>query len=559
MPATIHAPNLGLSLPEQPFGKDVANRGLFTALASYGGFAQINFCTAEKLPLASLQQQFGAAPGAARLSVSSLMQTDAAAQAGTLLRGQPYLSELAWERGYRHGHKAYSLVGMIHTLAPPKVRELIGEVLLAPVQPWDALVCSSPAVRRCLEVLLDRWQEHLSQRFGGTRAQLPQLPLLPLGVDQAALLDQRTDQRSRDFLRRHLRIAEHDVLVLWLGRLSFFEKAYPQGMFIALQKAAHRCGRRLHFVMAGWFPGGESDHSRYQEAALFHAPDVPVHFLDGKNPEVVRCCWAAADLFLSLVDNPQETFGLAPVEAMAAGLPVVVSDWDGYRYTVSDGEEGFRVPTLAPAYAMQGEELALQHDHGLLTYQDYVGAVAQHVAVDTEAAAAAITRLAEDPALRRRMGEAGRRTVQERFDWPVVARLHHQLYGELAQRRCAAQEPSGFATQHPLRGDPFRDFSSFATTCLGSETELRLAMPLPELQQRLSNLTSLDLRYGHLHASPGDLQRLLVQLQGEEAQFCSLKGLLAAWPVEQHDDLRLSLTWLAKLGCIHWSHPPAAQ
>ena len=158
--------------------------------------------------------------------------------------------------------------------------------------------------------------------------------------------------------------------------------------------------------MAGWFPGGESDYSCYQEAAQCHAPDVLVHFLDGKNPEVVRCCWAAADLFLSLVDNPQETFGLAPVEAMAAGLPVVVSDWDGYRYTVNDGVEGFRVPTLAPAHARQGEELALQHDHGLLTYQDYVGAVAQHVAVDVEAAAVAIARLAEDPALRQRMGEA---------------------------------------------------------------------------------------------------------------------------------------------------------
>ena len=290
----------------------------------------------------------------------------------------------------------------------------------------------------------------------------PQLPLLPLGVDQVALLDQRTDQRSRDFLRRHLRLAEHDVLVLWLGRLSFFEKAYPQGMFIALQKAAHRCGRRLHFVMAGWFPGGESDHSKYQEAALFHAPDVPVHFLDGKNPDVVRCCWAAADLFLSLVDNPQETFGLAPVEAMAAGLPVVVSDWDGYRYTVSDGVEGFRVPTLAPARAKQGEELALQHDHGLLPYQDYVGAVAQHVAVDTEAAAAAIARLAEDPALRQRMGEAGRLTVQKRFNWPVIARLHHQLYAELADRRRAAQESIRLAGSAPVAG---RSFSRFRPVC----------------------------------------------------------------------------------------------
>ena len=55
--------------------------------------------------------------------------------------------------------KAYSLVGMIHTLAPPKVRELIGDVLVAPVQPWDALICTSPAVRECLEGLLDRWQD----------------------------------------------------------------------------------------------------------------------------------------------------------------------------------------------------------------------------------------------------------------------------------------------------------------------------------------------------------------------------------------------------------------
>ena len=290
MRLAIHAPNLGLNLPDQPFGKDVANRGLYTALASYGGFEQISFCTAEQPSLSNLQQHFGAAPGAAQLTCAPLTQAADAVKAGTLLRGQPYLSELAWERGHLHGHKAYSLVGMIHTLAPPKVRELIGEVLVAPVQPWDALICTSPAVRGCIEGLLDRWQSHLSDRFGGTHSPRPQLPLLPLGVDQEGLLEQRSDQRSRKFLRRHLRVAENDVLVLWLGRLSFFEKAYPQGMFIALQKAAQRCGRRLHFVMAGWFPGGDNDHRLYRESAQRYAPDIPVHFLDGKNPEVVRCC-----------------------------------------------------------------------------------------------------------------------------------------------------------------------------------------------------------------------------------------------------------------------------
>ena len=167
-----------------------------------------------------------------RLSLAPLAQSDAPACAGTLLRGQPYLSELAWERAHFHNHQAYSLVGMIHTLAPPKVRQLIGEVLIAPVQPWDALICTSPAVRDCLTGLLDRWYDHLSKRFGGNHHVRPLLPLLPLGVDQQHLLEQRSDYASRSFLRRHLRLEEVDVLVLWIGRF-FFEKAYPQSMFIS--------------------------------------------------------------------------------------------------------------------------------------------------------------------------------------------------------------------------------------------------------------------------------------------------------------------------------------
>ena len=47
--------------------------------------------------------------------------------------------------------------------------------------------------------------------------------------------------------------------------------------------------------------------------------------------------------------------------------------------------------------------------------------MSQHVAVDTDAAAAAIVRLVHDPDLRQSMGNAGRQTVKERFDWPVVA------------------------------------------------------------------------------------------------------------------------------------------
>jgi len=42
-----------------------------------------------------------------------------------------------------------------------------------------------------------------------------------------------------------------------------------------------------------------------------------------------RSAWQAAGVFIALSDKIQETLGLTPLEAMAEGLPVIVSDWDG--------------------------------------------------------------------------------------------------------------------------------------------------------------------------------------------------------------------------------------
>jgi hypothetical protein len=85
--------------------------------------------------------------------------------------------------------------------------------------------------------------------------------------------------------------------------LSFFEKAFPQPMLTALQAAAARTRRRIHFLMVGWFPGRERDQALYAEAAAALAPSVDVRFLDGNDRALVETVWAAADIFLSLVDN----------------------------------------------------------------------------------------------------------------------------------------------------------------------------------------------------------------------------------------------------------------
>ncbi|WP_411675121.1 glycosyltransferase [Cohnella faecalis] len=41
----------------------------------------------------------------------------------------------------------------------------------------------------------------------------------------------------------------------------------------------------------------------------------------------------------------EDGFGLAPLEAMAAGLPVIVSDQTGMKDLVEHGKEGFIVPS----------------------------------------------------------------------------------------------------------------------------------------------------------------------------------------------------------------------
>ena len=473
----LYVPSGIFKTVRNPFGKDTANLGLFQALAVHAGFEELGILThaqvaREDVEAALLRGQ----ASTTRLWMSSILQTAAAERAGAVLRGIPNLSDLAWlRRGV--GDATYSLMGVVHTVAPSGVREQIASCAISPIQPWDALICTSPVVRDAVQRVFEDWGEYLGQRFEGRGRIRPHLPVVPLGVDGTAQVGAADRPGVRLRTREALGIAESDILVLWLGRLSFFEKAYPQAMFRALQEARAATKARIHFVMLGWFPDGEVGRSGYEQAARAYAPDITVHFLDGNEKARVEDLWAGSDIFLSLVDNIQETFGLTPLEAMAAGLPIVASDWDGYRYTIRNGIEGFLVPTLGGPLGAGGL-MSARHVLGIDSYQTYVGTVAQYTAVNIGRAAQAIAQLIESPDLRRRMGAAGRERVRTAFDWPVVARQFRALVEELSEVRKSASADPGLSRRRtpgsPVTGDPFDDFAGFATTTLTSTTKLAL-------------------------------------------------------------------------------------
>ncbi|GAB3485984.1 glycosyltransferase [Nocardiopsis coralliicola] len=91
---------------------------------------------------------------------------------------------------------------------------------------------------------------------------------------------------------------------------------------------------------------------------------------------------------------------LKPVEAMAGGLPVVASDLPALREAVEPGATGLLVPPEDPA-----------------------------------ALADALARLAADPALRTRLGTAGRERIGTDRTWAAAARNYERAYTRLVKRK----------------------------------------------------------------------------------------------------------------------------
>jgi glycosyltransferase involved in cell wall biosynthesis len=124
--------------------------------------------------------------------------------------------------------------------------------------------------------------------------------------------------------------------------------------------------------------GDGPQRQELQELARKLHVDANIAWIGALSPEEVYRMLGVMQALV--VPSRYEAFGLCAAEGMAAGLPVVASAVDGLREVVMDGETGLLVPRQTP-----------------------------------DALADAVNRLLDAPALRERMGQAGRRRVSELF------------------------------------------------------------------------------------------------------------------------------------------------
>lgn len=163
----------------------------------------------------------------------------------------------------------------------------------------------------------------------------------------------------------------------------------------ALAKARAAVGPRLRLAVVG----GHSfqDHQPYRDRCLARAEELGLNddglvLLGTVTDAALRAWYHAADAFV--FPSVSEGWGLAVLEAMAAGLPVVASDIPVFREYLT------------------GEDAVLVPPH------------------DADALAAAMAQLAEDAEQRARLATRGPR-VAGRYTWRACAEQHAEFYETL--------------------------------------------------------------------------------------------------------------------------------
>jgi len=272
----------------------------------------------------------------------------------------------------------------------------------------------------------------------------PTVARVPLGVDADALA--APDKAERQSARQALGLLQGQTAMLVFGRLSHHSKMDLLPLFRMVQRllTLGADASALHLLIGGFGEEGERMLGVARELAgnLGFGLTISVSPDEAKKREL----FAAADVFLSPSDNPQETFGLSVVEAGAMGLPVVASDYDGYRDIVEHGVTGLLVPVTGP-------ETTSDVDAASPLVFDTAShlRLAQRTAVDVAAMAGAVKALMDDPQRARDMGRAGALRVGREFTWQAVIERFLSLWDELWARPVDPQAAA--CTRHPLMPD----------------------------------------------------------------------------------------------------------
>jgi alpha-1,6-mannosyltransferase len=158
----------------------------------------------------------------------------------------------------------------------------------------------------------------------------------PMGVDVARFSPARRTQAMRQHLLQESNAHPGTTLLLYAGRLAP-EKNLPL-LIETMQRLGEDRNRDYRLIMVG----DGIERERLQRLAMEQAPGKVYFFDHITDRERLAEVYASCDLFVH--PNPREPFGIAPLEAMASGLPLVGANSGGITSFASEANAWLAEP-----------------------------------------------------------------------------------------------------------------------------------------------------------------------------------------------------------------------
>lgn len=356
----------------------------------------------------------------------------------------------------------FPITGVTHSIDPIFMNSRYLELILAGPAPYDGIVCSSPGAHAAVEKGLGWVGKQLRERTGVAFPTHLRLELIPLGIEESLF-----QEENRKEARAFFRFPPDAMVVLSVGRISLRHKAdwSPILELFARMESQKELGKILLLIAGG---GQSSDVSLLESMINQMGLNRRILLFPNFAPEIKPKLYQASDFYLSIIDNFQETFGLTVLEAMASGLPVVISDFSGYRDFISHGREGFLIPTT---WAESIPDF-LRENMGILEPSMARLYLSQMVAVDLDKLKSALLRLARDEKLRFRMGAAAKSKAMT-YRWSNIIPAYERFWSELKEEsRHFARNP--VEPPNILAGDCSSTFSHYPSRRLSGKQEISL-------------------------------------------------------------------------------------
>jgi D-inositol-3-phosphate glycosyltransferase len=454
-----------------------------------------------------------------------------------------------------HASLVYPITTLMHGLSlHPMLYEGFSRFLLEESLACDSIICTTNTSRSALSHILDHLAESFYEVCGGRPTYRGRVDVIPLCVNT-----QKLCPRDRPKVRDRLKLKKDAFIILTLGRISL--KKADLCPFVPVLRALvdRNPNKHLLWVIAGTEDKGYSDSvlAAAREAGVRKHVSVLVNISDETKEHLLP----AADVFLSLSDTVQESFGLAPIEAMSCGVPQVVSDWDGHRDTIVHGLTGFRVPTTwmdcTSDLANTGTIAGPGYDHLCL---------GQSIAIDMKQTGDYLQCLIENENMRREMGHCSRVRALEMYSFESVAKKYDSLWAELAEISQLVQRRQ--TTGGVDRPFYFEFFSHYATRTLQDEAVLRLSPSARAGASARRFRVNSVLAAGHIfddsilqlivetlkRGKSGDRRDYAAWATEESPEIAlgDLVGTLRTITEKGPDVLRRHIMWLIKYGIVEF-------